>query len=194
VSWYTKGNNILSGISSTATNFGSRLWLGIPRILYVVAVVVVVAWYLLRYTPFGRSLYAIGSNNRAAALAGIDVAKATTVCFVISATLSAAAGVLTVAVNGGAIISEGTGFLFPALTAVFLGATVITIGRYNVIGTGIGVLFVAASVSGLTLAGAESWVSDVFNGAALIVAIAIATILSRRRSASSLAAASQGGL
>ena len=56
-----------------------------------------------------------------------------------------------------------------------------TPGRFNVIGTVIGVLFVAASVSGLTLSGASDWVQPVFNGGALLVAVVLSTHLTRRR-------------
>jgi ribose transport system permease protein len=181
VNWYTQGSNISTGISQTATNFGTGLWLGVPRSLYLVIVIIVASWYVLGHTPFGRYVHAVGSNNRAARLVGIDVSGHELACFLVSGTLAGVAGVLTVAVEGGAIISLGAGLLFPALTAVFLGATVITVGRFNVIGAVVGVVFVAASVSGLTLAGIASWVNDVFNGATLIVAVGISTLLSRRQ-------------
>ena len=64
---------------------------------------------------------------------------------------------------------------------VFLGATTIRPGQYNVWGTVIGVYFVAVSVSGLTLLGAETWVQPVFNGGALIIAVALTTFLARAR-------------
>jgi ribose transport system permease protein len=70
--------------------------------------------------------------------------------------------------------------LFPALAAVFLGATAIRPGRFNVFGTVFGVGLVAVSVSGLTLAGTSDWVNPVFNGAALAVAVGLATFLRRR--------------
>jgi ribose transport system permease protein len=180
VTWYTQGNDILTGISQTAINFGTLLWLGIPRPIYLVVVVVVVSWYLLGHTPFGRYVHAIGSNTRAAHLVGINIPGQVLTCYVISGALSGVAGVLTVAVNGGAVVTLGEGLLFPALTAVFLGATVFTVGRFNVLGAVIGVVFVAASVSGLTLVGASSWVNDVFNGAALIVAVGVSTLVGWR--------------
>ena len=66
--------------------------------------------------------------------------------------------------------------------AVRVDPTAATPGRFNVVGTMIGVLFVAASVSGLTLSGADDWVQPVFNGAALVVAVVLSTFLARRRS------------
>jgi ribose transport system permease protein len=66
--------------------------------------------------------------------------------------------------------------LFPALTAVLLSTVVLDIGRPSVVGVVVGVLFVAVSISGLTLAGAPVWISQVFNGAALLLAVAISSL------------------
>jgi ribose transport system permease protein len=181
VTWYTQGNNISTRISSKLTEFGTGTWLGIPRVLYLVAAVILSAWYLLGHTPFGRYVHALGSNARAAHLVGIAVPRHVFLCFLASGTLSGVAGVVMVARDGGAVIGEGPGLLFPALTAVFLGATAITPGRFNILGTVVGVVFIAASVSGLILAGAASWVNDVFNGCALVVAVAVSTFLGRQR-------------
>jgi ribose/xylose/arabinose/galactoside ABC-type transport system permease subunit len=71
--------------------------------------------------------------------------------------------------------------LFPALAAAFLGAAAVRAGLFNVVGTIIGVLFVSVAVSGLTLAGAQPWVSPVFNGAALLTAVGLSTYLGRSR-------------
>jgi ribose transport system permease protein len=71
--------------------------------------------------------------------------------------------------------------LFSALAAVFLGATTINPGRYNVWGSIIGVFFVAISVSGFTLLGADAWVQPVFNGGALITAVALSKFMARSR-------------
>ena len=64
---------------------------------------------------------------------------------------------------------------------MFLGATTVRPGRFNVVGTIVGVLFIAVSVDGLSLAGASDWVQPVFTGAAVIVAVAASTVFARRR-------------
>ncbi|MDY7103044.1 MAG: ABC transporter permease [Actinomycetota bacterium] len=177
----TGGRPIISGISGTLIRFGSDTWLGVPRIVYVVLVVVTAVWYLLAHTPFGRSLYAIGSNPRAARLVGLPLQRYTLLAFVTSSTLAAVAGVALTARTGGATADPGLTLLFPALAAAFLGATAIQPGRFNVWGTVIGVVFVSVSVSGLTLAGADAWVNPVFNGAALLIAVGLSSFLARRR-------------
>jgi ribose transport system permease protein len=180
ISWYTSEQNITTGVSNTLINFGTDEWLGVPRVLYLVVLVVVATWYLLGHHPFGRQVHAIGSSRRAAELVGINVRRRVSLSFILSGFIAGVCGVAMVAISGGAIISQGPSLLFPMLTVVFLSATVITPGRYNVLGTVIGVVFVAGSVSGLTLIGASNWVQDVFDGAALIVAVAVSTSLARR--------------
>ena len=183
IQWYTHGLAIANGISSALTDFGSLSWLGVPRIVYAVALIAIVSWYVLSLTGFGRRLYALGSNRRAAHLVGVNVRREVLISFVLSGTISGIAGVLLIARQGAAGTDAATGLLFPAYAAAFLGATAIDPGRHNVPGTMIGVMLVAVSVSGLTLAGANSWVSPVFNGAALLLAVGLATFLRARRGA-----------
>lgn len=181
IQWYTGGLAII-GVARSFTAFGSGTLLGLPSVVYVVLVLLVMAWYLLSHTPYGRSLYAIGSNARAAELVGLRKDRYTLLAFSISGTLAGLAGVILAARTGGANADNGTYLLFPALAAVFLGATAIQPGRFNIVGTVIGVLFVAVSVSGLILSGAENWVDQVFNGLALLVAVGLSSYLRDRRS------------
>ena len=181
IQWYTGGLAII-GAARQFTAFGSGSWLGLPSVVYLVLVLVLMAWYLLTHTPYGRSLYAIGSNARAAELVGLPKARYTLLAFTISGTLAGLAGVMLAARTGGANADNGTYLLFPALAAVFLGATAIQPGRFNIVGTIIGVLFVAVSVSGLILSGAANWVDQVFNGLALLVAVGLSSYLQARRS------------
>jgi ribose transport system permease protein len=181
IQWHTGGQTVTAGIDPALIEFGSGAWLGVPRVVYVVTVAVLAAWYVLAQTPYGRCLYAIGSNPRAARLVGIPVRRYVLLAFAAAGALAGLAGVLQTARTGGATADPGTSLLFPALAAAFLGATAIRPGQFNVVGTVIGVLFVAVSVSGLTLAGASDWVNPVFNGAALLVAVVLSSLLGRQR-------------
>jgi ribose transport system permease protein len=80
--------------------------------------------------------------------------------------------------------TAGPDYTLGAIAAVFLGATTIAPGRFNVIGTIVGVFFVAVAVNGLTLLGAADWVEPVFDGAAVIAAVSLALALRQRREAS----------
>ncbi|HKT03280.1 MAG TPA: ABC transporter permease [Rugosimonospora sp.] len=181
IQWYTGGQTIITGISEKLTDFGSRTLFGLPEVVYVVLGAVLVAWYLLAHTPYGRALYAIGSNPRSARLVGLRVDRSVWFAFLIAGSLAGLVGVLQLARTGSATADTGTSLLFPALAAVFLGATTINPGHFNVFGTIVGVLFVSVSVSGLTLSGASAWASPVFNGAALLAAVGLSTYLGRRR-------------
>jgi len=181
IQWYTDGQTILLGLDPRLAQFGSETLFGLPLVVYVVAAIALLLWYLLEQTPFGRGLYAIGSNPRSAALVGIRVQRSVWLTFSLAGALAGVVGVLALARSGSATADSGTTILFPALSAAFLGATAVRPGFFNVIGTLIGVLFVSVSVSGLTLSGASAWVSPVFNGAALLVAVGLSHYLGRSR-------------
>jgi ribose transport system permease protein len=179
--WYSEGTTISTGISTDLVDFGSRRALGVPVLFLAVVVVAVLVGYLLRLTPFGRKLFATGTNERAAVLVGLPVKRLTILAFVISGLVAGLGGVLQIASTGSADPSFGPNLLLPALTAVFLGATTIRPGEYNVVGTLVAIAFLACSLSGLALVGAPAWVEPVYNGTALIVAVALSTVMRRRR-------------
>jgi ribose transport system permease protein len=178
---YTKGKFITEGIPPSFGRWGSETWLGVPRPFWLLIAFAVVVWYLLSNTPFGRYTESIGSNESAARLVGVNVTRTVWVSFVLSGTIAAVAGILQTSRAGSGTAETATAFLFPAFTAVFLGSTAIRPGRFNVWGTIIGVYVVAISVSGFTLLGAETWVQPVFNGTALIIAVALTTFIKRAR-------------
>ena len=180
IQWYTGGQAISNHIAPSLLEFGSGTWAGVPRPIVVVAAVALLGWYVLSHTPFGRALYAVGENGRAANLVGIPTRGYTLIAFVGAGAIASIAGVVLTARTAGATADNGTTMLFPALAAVFLGATAIRPGRFNVWGTVFGVALVAISVSGLTLAGAADWVEPVFNGSALAVAVGLSSYLRRR--------------
>lgn len=182
VSAYTNGIPISSGLSPSLANFSVRTIGNIPLLFIIAIVLAVVVWFFLTQTAYGRELAAIGSNQRAAQLVGINVRRHIMLSFVASGFLAAIAGVLQVAATGsGDPAVGGIGFIVPALAAVFLGATTWDPGKYNVPGAVVGLLFVSTAVSGLALMGVRPWVGDVFNGGAVVIAIIISAQLRRKR-------------
>lgn len=174
------GQQITGVFSSTFENLGQRLVGGIPITFIYMIVLAAVLWYVLEYTSVGRYIYAAGGNPQAARLAGVRVERLIFSSFLTSGTLAALAGVILAAQIGTADVSSGPPYLLPAFAAVFLGATQIRAGRVNVIGTLVAIFLLATGVTGLQLAGAPVYVEDLFNGAALIVAVALA-VRSRNR-------------
>jgi ribose transport system permease protein len=180
VSLYSKDQVIL-GVPASLTRFGTLNWLGVPRVVWLLAVVALVTGYVLRHTVYGRRLLAVGANPRSARLVGIPVPLVVMLSFVLAGALAGIAGAVELARTGSGNPQVGPGYTLSALAAAFLGSTTIRPGRFNVPGTIVGVFFVAISVNGLTLAGAADWVDPVFNGAAVVIAVSVSTLLAHRR-------------
>jgi ribose transport system permease protein len=179
---YTKGTPISTGLSPTLTDLGIKTTLGIPQVFLITLLVSVAAWYVLTQTAYGRRLEALGVNLRAAKLTGMRTRQIVVLSFVSAGVLAGVAGILQIAAQGAADPQVGgITFILPAIAAAFLGATTWRPGRVNVPGPQIAQLFLGPTVSGLALVGAEPWVTDVFNGAAIIVAIGLSAQFRRRR-------------
>jgi ribose transport system permease protein len=184
VNWYTGGTSIIQGIPESLTRFGSATFVGLPQTLYLLVAVSVLIWYLLEQTPFGRYLHSVGVNPVAAELVGLRIPSLVRRSFVVSGAAAGLAGVLLLAQSGAGNPGVGAGFTLTALAAAFLGATSVRPGRFNVVGTLLAIFFLATAITGLTFAGVQSFINDLFTGAALVLAVAISAILRRRRALS----------
>ncbi|GAB7007976.1 ABC transporter permease [Nocardioides sp. AN3] len=177
----TSGVSVVRDIPLSLVEIGSGTWLGIPRIAVLVGLVALAAHYLLEHTPYGRYLYALGANPVAARLVGLRTKSLVSSAFVVAGVLAAIGGILAVARSGGANPRLGDQLLLPAFAAAFLSAASIKPGRYNVGGLLVAVYFLAVLNNGLSLAGAPPYISSFVNGGALIIGVALATYLGRRR-------------
>jgi ribose transport system permease protein len=189
---YTKGSVIVEGLPPSLGHWSAADWFGLPRPFWLLIGMAIVCWYFLMKTPAGRMLEGIGSNSAAARLVGIRVDWLVFACFVASGAIAGVAGALLTSSSGSGNPTAGPAYLFPAIAAVFIGSTAIRPGRYNVWGTVIGVFLVAVAVDGFTLLGAESWVSQVFDGGALVIAVAVSSFMRRRREAGALSISAAG--
>ncbi len=178
----TGGLAIVSDIPRSFTRFGTGSIVGVPTVALALIAAVLVTWFLVDHTPFGRRLSAIGSNSEAAALLGLPVRSTVAMSFVLAGGLSAAAGVVYVSRAGGADPSIGNQFTLPALAAALLSAAAVRPGRYNVGGTIVAIFFVAVLNNGLNIAGAQPYLTNYVNGLALIFGVALAVALHRRAS------------
>jgi ribose transport system permease protein len=183
VNWYSEGNSIVQGIPQSVISFGGGLTFGIPNLVFVLAAVAFGVWYLLEQTPYGRNLHAIGSNKAASRLVGIRVERDTCLAFVLSGTFAGLAGVLLLARSGAGNPQVGQTFTLTAIAAAFLGAASFKLGKFNVLGSLVAIFFLAVNITGLQFAGVANWISDVFTGLALVLAVAFAGIMSRPRKA-----------
>lgn len=172
----TKNQQIIPKISDTFVSLTHGTIFGINHDVVVLFGLAIVLWMFLEHTPTGRSLFATGGNPEAARLAGVPTNLLTVVSLVISALIAGLAGVLLLSKVGVYTQEFGPGYLFPAFAAAFFGSTQIK-GRPNVWGTLIAVYVLAVGVAGLQLTffGNEYWITPLFNGTALLVAVAFAS-------------------
>lgn len=145
----------------------------IPVCAVVMIAIFIIAGYVLKYTTFGRRIYAIGGNPEASRLAGINVINTKMIVYIICGLLSALAGILTAAQTGAAIPMAGEALEMDAIASVVLGGTSMQGGKGNVRGTLIGVLIMTTLSNVLTLLGVLSFWQDVAKGLVLILAVAI---------------------
>jgi ribose transport system permease protein len=153
---------------------------GIPVIVFYVLAIALIVWYFLEHTAIGRRLHATGASREGARLAGVQTTRYVFASFVVSGLLASVAGVLVAAQLGDLSPSLGPSYLLPAFAACFLGTTQIRLGRFNVWGTVLSLYLVETGITGLQLAGASLWVTDLFNGLVLIAAVAVAVVSQRR--------------
>jgi ribose transport system permease protein len=179
--WLTKDVTITGALPSLFTELGRDAILGIPLPFVYVLVACGVLWLALEYTPWGRESYATGGNDRAARLAGVRTERRTVQVFALAALLAALSGCLSVMILGASSPTVGLGSLLPAFAGAFLGATSIRPGRFNAIGTLIAVYLVATGITGLQQEGAAPFVQQLFNGAALLIAVSLARVATLRR-------------
>jgi ribose transport system permease protein len=181
--WYTKGQSIINGVPRSLVTFGRENFLGIPDIAWVLGAVALLIYYVLEHTPYGRALHAIGSNRAAAKLVGIRVERTITSAFALTGAFAGVAGVLLLAHTGSGNPTIGPTFTLAALASAFLGAVSFKVGRLNVPGTLVAIFFLGINIAGLTYAGVDNWITEVFTGLTLILAVALAAVLSKERKA-----------
>jgi ribose transport system permease protein len=168
------------GITSSAIVKPSQstlLGFGLP--VFYALVLATVLWYFLEHTPQGRYVFFTGEGPEAARLAGVRVNRIRAGALIASALFAWFAGAVLLGQTAAADPTYGGPFLLPAFAAGFLGATTIKPGRFNAWGTVIAVLLLATATNGLQLLGAADYVTDIFNGAVLIIAVTLARLASR---------------
>ena len=154
-------------------NLTQRSVFGFQIVVVYLLVLALLVWWVMDHTPVGRYLYAIGGNNEAARLSGLKVGRWSWLSLVASASIAGLAGVFCASLSGPSL-TFGQTLLLPAFAAVFLGSTQIKPGRFNVWGTLLAVYVLATGVQGLQFVTGVQWLNDMFNGVALIAAVAFA--------------------
>jgi ribose/xylose/arabinose/galactoside ABC-type transport system permease subunit len=153
---------------------GSRPWSGLPILFVVFLVVAAIYHVIMKYTDFGRTVYAIGGNAVAARLAGINITRNKIGMYMLCGATAGLAGVLLTARTTSGNPINGVGFELQAITAVFLGGAATTGGKGTIVGTVLAVLLVGVLNNGMNLVGVGTFYQRVALGVLLIAAVALA--------------------
>jgi len=167
---------ITGAYSKSYMRFGNYEVFGIPILFVYLMIVAAILWFILEHTPVGRYLFATGGNIEAARLAGVRTDRMVWGSLIASATIAGLTGVILSVKIGFFSTATGPGYLFPAIAAVFFGASQLS-RRPNVIGTLIALYALALGIKGLQLVvGTGSfWVEPLFQGSTLIIAVSLAS-------------------
>ena len=148
-------------------------FLGAPLPLYYVIFLYGLSFMVLRYTAFGRSIYAVGGNPRAAELSGLNVKKIQMYCFVIAGIAAAIGAVLMAARLNSGSPNYGVGLELAAIAAAVVGGASLTGGRGNIINTALGAMTIVIVQNGLNLNAVPTSAQNVIVGAIIVIAVAI---------------------
>lgn len=150
---------------------GEILGIGVPIIILIV--VYLIAFFILSYTRFGRSVYSIGGNEEATRLSGINVKINKVYVYAISGLLAGLGGVILTARLGSAQPTAGQGYELDAIAAVILGGTSLSGGQGFVLPTVVGALILGILTNVLTLLNVNPYVSNILKGVVILLAVII---------------------
>lgn len=193
----TEGRSISTGMSlpdgSVANGKFSEAFLALGRhridfiapnlvplsVIFLIAIALGV-WVFLETTRHGRLMYAIGSNQQAASLAGANVNRYKVVAYMISGVLASVGGILLAARLGRGDVASGNNLLLDSVAAALIGFAVLGASKPNAFGTAVGALFVGILLQGLTMMNAPYYTQDFVKGAVLVIALVFTFALSGR--------------
>lgn len=153
--------------------FGSQMILGVPIVFLIALALVIIAWFVLSKTVFGRLLYGIGNNEEAVRLAGHSLMFYKVAAFTIAGILVGIAAIVYMARLNIASPIIGIGFELNAIAAVIIGGTSLNGGRGSVIGTLLGACIIGVLANGLILFGLSDFMRQMITGVVIILAVII---------------------
>jgi ribose transport system permease protein len=173
-------DNVSAGVPASFSGIANKDIGGLPVSFYYGVVLVFGFAYLLACTPLGRHMRFVGASREVSRLSGVRVDRIRFGSFVFAGLLSGIGAIIEVASIGSYNASGSNEFLLSTFAAVFLGTAIFEPGRFNPLGTFVGIYFLETGVIGLQLHSAAVWIEPVFYGAVLVVAVTISTLLHRR--------------
>jgi len=175
------GGNAPGELSQAFLWIGQGKMLGLPVPVWIMLVMVFLAFLVLNHTRWGRVLYMTGGNAEAATLSGVNVKKVKFAAYVVSGIFASMAGILFTARVGSGQIDAGAPLLMEAVAAVFVGYSVLGAGKPNAIGTFFGAAVIGILLNGLTILNLPYYAFDIIKGTVLVSALAVTYIHAKNR-------------
>ncbi len=163
-------------ISSLGTNFayiGTGWFLGIPILVWIAVVVIIAAMIISNKTALGRYIYAIGGNENAAKLSGINIDKVKIIVYTLAGALAAIGGIMVTSRLDSAQPNAGMSYELDAIAAVVIGGTSLSGGRGTIIGTVLGAIIIGVLNNGLVLLDVSPFWQQVVKGMVILLAVMI---------------------
>lgn len=169
----TGGRAIYGGLPDAYLWLGQGRIAGIPVLAFFMVAAVAVAWFVMERTVFGRYIYAVGGNQKAAELSGVTVRRYRAAALIVCSLFAVIAGMLLAARLGSGQPNAGERYLLDGLATVFIGMTMLRPGTATVLGTFFGALFIGTINNGLNLIGMDTYIQSIVKGAIILIAVAI---------------------
>jgi rhamnose transport system permease protein len=177
----THGQNVFAAqLPQNFLDLAAKKPLGVPSLAWIAIAVALAGAALLRWASWARDFYAVGSNPDAARLAGIPVARRVMTAFVISGALAGLGGFMFAARFASVDAVAGRGFELDVVTAVVIGGVNVFGGSGSVLGAVLGALLVTTIQDGFTLMRVDEFWKIFFNGAAIVVAVTVDALITKR--------------
>ncbi|MCC8180498.1 MAG: ABC transporter permease [Planctomycetes bacterium] len=168
----TEGYPVL-GLPKSFRHLGQgQLW-SIPIPILIMVAAAIIFSYLLRNTPFGRGIYAIGGNRNASRLVGIRVDRTIIAVYAMSGLLASFAGIIYASRINAGQATIGASWVMPCITAAIIGGTSLSGGEGSIVGTLFGSLFMGILANGIVLMGVSSYWERIIIGVVVILAMII---------------------
>ena len=175
---YTDGRPISTGFTDVADSFafiGTGYLFGIPFPIWIMAFTFGAAWYLLNHTRLGRYIYALGGNEEATRLSGINVDRIKIAVYAIAGFLSALSGLIVTSRLSSAQPTAGYGYELDAIAAVVLGGTSLMGGKGTIMGTLLGALIIGFLNNALNLLDVSSYYQMIAKALVILLAVLVDT-------------------
>jgi ribose transport system permease protein len=163
----------ITSLGAGFTQLGNGHFLGVSIPVWIAGVLSAVFILVTRRTRFGRHVYAVGGNERAALLSGLPVARITFLVYVIAGLLSAVAGIISIARLDTADPNAGVGYELDSIAAVVIGGTSLSGGRGSILGTILGCLMIGILNNSLTILGVSPYFQGLVKGMVIVIAVAL---------------------